>query len=193
MPLLMFLKEAIRRPRQMGAIAPSSHALGSIMVDAVGLRPEHVIAEIGAGTGAITQVIRERVPDAPLVAFEPGEDLAKMLREQFPNVRVTTKLAHEMPEVLAEWGHSKVDRVVSGLPWTIWPQAEQDQILSAVAKSMTDDGKLVTFTYVHSQLLPGAGSLKALLARHFEKVTRTRIAWGNVPPAFAWLAENPRR
>lgn len=189
----MFLRDVWRRPRQMGAIAPSGAALARVMCDGVDLRDGHVIAELGAGTGSLTQEIRRRAPTSPMVAFEPGEELATLLRARFPDVRVSTRLAHEIPAELAEWGHPTIDRVISGLPWTIWPQQEQDRILSAVASVMQPDGKLVTFTYVHSQTLPGAGTLKALLARHFDEVTRTPIAWRNAPPAFAWVGHRPRR
>jgi phosphatidylethanolamine/phosphatidyl-N-methylethanolamine N-methyltransferase len=191
--LFLFLRDVTRRPKQMGAIAPSGAELGRVMVEAAQLRPDHVIAELGAGTGSITAAIRHAVPTAPLLAFEPGKELAEVLRNRFPDVRIDERLAHEMPAALAEWGHPKVDRVLSGLPWTIWSEAEQDQILSSVAGCMQPDGRLVTFTYVHSQVLKGAGSLKALLERHFETVERTRTAWMNVPPAFAWVGVGPKR
>lgn len=188
----MFLKDVARRPRQMGAIAPSGPELARLMVEAADVRPDHVVAELGAGTGSITRAIRERAPHAPLVALEPGAEMAELLRRAFPNVHVTERLAHDLPEVLEAWGHPVVDRVLSGLPWTIWPASEQDAILTAVRRAMRADGRLVTFTYVHSQVLPGASSLKDLLERHFTKVVRTRVAWKNLPPAFAYVADGPR-
>lgn len=192
MSLTMFLKDVWRRPRQMGAVAPSSPQLAGIMCDAVDLRDGQVIAELGGGTGAITAVIRQRAPTSPIVSFEVGPDLAEHLRARFPDVRVSTRFAHEIGDELADWGHPIVDRVVSGLPWTIFPKEEQDRILAAVTRSMRADGKLVTFTYRHAQVLPGASSLKDLLARHFATVTKTKTAWKNVPPAFAWVCEGPR-
>ena len=188
----LFLKDAFRRPRQMGAIAPSGRELADLMVAEVDVRPEHVVVELGAGTGTITRAIRDRAPNGALLAFEPGPDLAKVLRERYPGVEVSERLAHELPEVLAAWKDGKVDRVVSGLPWTIWPREEQARILEGVVRSMQPDGRFVTFTYVHSQVLPGAGDLKNLLSAYFERVTKTRVAWMNVPPAFAYVAEGPR-
>jgi phospholipid N-methyltransferase len=187
-----FLKDVARRPRQMGAIAPSGTELARLMVEAADVRPGHVVAELGAGTGSITTAICERAPGAHVIALEPGPELAALLRAKCPDVHVCERLAHELPDVLGEWGHPCVDRVLSGLPWTIWPEAEQDAILSAVASVMQPDGRLVTFTYVHSQVLPGAGTLAALLGRHFTTVTKTRTAWKNVPPAFAYVAVQPR-
>lgn len=177
---------------QMGAVAPSGVQLGRLMVEVAGVAPQHVLAELGAGTGSITEQIQKAYPRNPLIAFEPSIKMASFLRTRFPGLHITERLAHEMPEALAEWGHARVDRVLSGLPLTIWPREVQDIILTKVRSCMTDDGRFVTFTYMHSQLLPGAGVLKELLERHFCTVSKTRIAWKNLPPAFAYCADCPR-
>jgi len=177
----------------MGAIAPSGSQLGELMAREVGIEDDHVVVELGAGTGALTQAIRNRAPRAPLLALEPGAEMAAGLRQRFPDVEVSEKLAHELPAILSGWGHQRVDRVVSGLPWTIWPDHVQNQILDAVVSCMREDGRLVTFTYVHSQVLPGAGVLKSMLHRYFYEVKPTRVAWKNLPPAFAYVASGPRK
>jgi phosphatidylethanolamine/phosphatidyl-N-methylethanolamine N-methyltransferase len=189
----LFFRDVARRPGQMGAIAPSGSELARLMVESAGLRPDHVIVELGAGTGSITRSIREAQPEAPLLAMEPGAELAAHLRQAFPGVEVTEKLAHQLPEALAAWGHPAVDRVISGLPWTIWSRETQDTILSSVVGVMQPDAKLVTFTYVHSQVLPGASALAELLSGWFGKVEKTRVAWKNLPPAFAYVASEPRK
>ena len=189
----MFAKDVVRRPMQMGAVVPSGPELAGIILDAACVEPGHVIVELGAGTGPITRAIRSRFPKNPLLAFEPGEAMAKKLRAEFPDVEVSTRYAQDLPEVLAAWGQPAVDRVISGLPWAIWRRELQTEIMDAVATQLRPDGCLVTFTYVHSQVLPGAGSLRGLLDRHFGLVERTRIAWKNAPPAFAYVAREPKR
>ncbi len=193
MSAFAFLRDVARRPTQMGAIAPSGSQLGEMMAREVGIEPDHVVVELGAGTGSLTQAIRNRAPHAPLLALEPGAEMAEGLRRRFPDIEVSQRLAHELPEVLREWGHPAVDRVVSGLPWTIWPDHVQNQILDAVVSCMKPDGQLVTFTYVHSQVLPGADVLKKMLDRYFGSVRKTPIAWLNLPPAFAYVASQPRK
>jgi phospholipid N-methyltransferase len=187
-----FLKEAVRKPNQVGAIAPSGDILANLMVDAVGIAPGQVVVELGAGTGVITLAIRRRAPETPLLVFEPSGELAALLRERFPDARVAEKFAQELPTELDAWGQVAVDRVVSGLPWTIWPLEVQQSILQAVVSRMRPDGKFVTFGYLHSQVLPGAGRLRSLLGQYFNKVEPTGVAWRNLPPAFAWVATGPR-
>ena len=188
-----FLKDVVRRPKMMGAITPSGRALAKWMAESAEVRSEHVIAELGAGTGALTQGIVDRAPHAQILCFEPGEELARILGERFPQVRVTRRLAHELPEALQEWGKPQVDRIICGLPWTIWPEAEQRRILEAIVRSLAADGRFCTFMYVHSQYLPGAVAFKRLLGDYFANVATSRVAWRNVPPAFVWIATGPRK
>ena len=193
MSVLLFLKDVVRRPRQMGAIAPSGPELARVMVQAAAIDDTCVIAELGAGTGPITAAIRELHPNAPLIVFEPGADLAKHLRERFPGVEICEKYAQDLPAELDRWGHPTIDRVLCGLPWTIFTEAEQDAILGAVTSRMSPEARFVTFQYVHAPVLPGAQVLKKLLSRHFEEIETTRTAWKNVPPAFAFVAKRPKR
>jgi phosphatidylethanolamine/phosphatidyl-N-methylethanolamine N-methyltransferase len=187
-----FLKDVVRRPKMMGAVAPSGRSLARLMAESADVQSGQVIAELGAGTGALTQGIVDRAPAASVLCFEPGEELSRILGERFPQVRVTRRLAHELPDALAEWGKWRVDRIVCGLPWTIWPETEQRQILQAIVASLADDGRFCTFMYVHSQYLPGAIAFRRLLDEYFGSVTTSRIAWRNVPPAFVWIATKPR-
>lgn len=163
------------------------------MVEAADISDRDVIVELGAGTGPFTREINKQHPDAPFVALEPDTTLAQVLREQLPGLRVEERYAQDLPEILQSWGHDHVDRVISGLPWTVWSDEVQESILDAVCDSLADDGRLVTFTYVHAQVLPGAKRLKEKLSRRFRAVTRSRVAWANLPPAFVWVCSEPNR
>lgn len=188
----MFVRDVLRRPTQMGAIAPSGRALAREMVDQAQIGPGHAVAELGAGTGVFTREIVARHPDAPLAVFEPGVELAAALRAEFPAAHVTERLAHELPDVIDALGFARVDRVVSGLPWAIFPLDVQRAILDAVVSRMPEDGRIVTFQYVHSQVLPGASVLNELLNERFTTLSRSGAVWANLPPAFVIVAANPR-
>ena len=187
----MFVRDVMRRPTQMGAIAPSSKALARAMVDEAQLAPGQHVAELGAGTGVFTREIVTRFPDLPLAVFEPGAELVVALRAEFPRAHVTERLAHELPDFVDALGFPRVDRVVSGLPWAIFPLEVQTAILDAVVSRMPADGRLVTFQYLHSQVMPGAAVLNRLLAERFATVTPSAAVWANLPPAFVIAASNP--
>ena len=86
------------------------------MVSAADLRPGHKVVEIGAGTGPFTRAIQAARPDVDLLLVEPSAELAAVLRRDFPGVTVDERYAQDLPAIVKDWGHERVDRVVSGLP-----------------------------------------------------------------------------
>ena len=189
MSVRLFLQNFLEDPVTIGAVAPSGRQLARQMVDSARIQPGHVIAELGAGTGPITAELLERHPDCPLVVLEPMPTLAASLRLRFPDAHVVERYAQELPAILAEWGQHAADRVVSSLPWAIWKEPLQEEILTGVLEAMAPEGRFVTFTYWHAQPLPAAKRFKAFLERHFRTVERSPIAWANVPPAFVFSCD----
>ena len=189
----LFLREVMKAPGRMGAVMPSSRYLSRLMVQSADVQDDHVIVELGAGTGPVTRAIRDAAPTAPVLALEPGEDLASHLCGQFPTVTVSTTYVQDLAATATEWGHDRVDRVISSLPWTVFPQDVADAGLSAVTQVLADDGVMVTFTYVHANsLLPGGKRLRELLSKYFADVSTSRIEWRNVPPALVYVCRGPR-
>jgi phosphatidylethanolamine/phosphatidyl-N-methylethanolamine N-methyltransferase len=192
MSAFTFLREFARDPVQLGAVAPSGPALARRMAEAADLKPGQVVVELGAGTGPMTAEILARRPDGPFVALEPNARLAALLRQRFPQARVDERYAQELRKILTEMGHERADRVVSSLPWAIWPEPLQNEVFDAILDVLAPDGRMVTFGYLHAQLLPAAKRLRDQLARRFESVTTTPVAWLNLPPALVFVCDRPR-
>ncbi len=187
-----FIREFAREPTHIGAVAPSSDYLAEHMVRAAQIEPGQPVVELGAGTGPITQKILEMAPDSPLLALEPNPELAAALRQKCPEVEVVEGYAHQLPALVQTWGHARVPRIVSSLPWAMWPKQVQDPIFDAIVHSLTPDGRMVTFTYLHSQVVPMGIRLKKTLHSRFDDVLRTTVQWRNLPPAFVWVCSRPR-
>jgi len=187
-----FLREFVRDPTSLGAVAPSGEALARLEIDAADVHPDHVVVELGAGTGPMTAALLAQHPALALLVLEPNPALAAALRARFPHARVETSYAQELPERLQVWGHSGVDRVISSLPWAIWPVTLQNEILDAIFTVLRPNARMVTFQYVHSQFLPAARRFHGVLESRFASVQRTEIAWANVPPAFVYVLDGPR-
>lgn len=187
---LLFFREFTRNPKRIGSVMPSGNQLARRMVSAAAIRPEHAVVELGAGTGPVTRVLRTEHPDNDLLLIEPSSELAALLREHFPAVPVDERYAQDLPAICADWGHAKVDRIVSGLPWTMWSEHVIAAGLDAVIEVLAPGGRMVTFSYVHSQLLmPGARRFRRLLGDRFATVTRTEVQWLNVPPALVFVCD----
>jgi len=193
MALTTFLREFVCDPVQLGAVAPSGPQLAQRMVEAAELGPGHVVVELGAGTGPMTEAIVRARPDGPFVALEPNPALAAILRERFPGVRIDERLAQDLRAVLDDLGANHADRVVSSLPWAIWPEELQDEVFSAIIDVLAPDGRMVTFGYVHAQPLPAARRLQRALQTRFRDVHSTRVAWRNLPPARVFVCAGPVR
>lgn len=186
-----FIGAMLRDPVAVGAIWPSGPALARAMVRASDPDPAHVVVELGAGTGPITQAILARHA-GPFLALEPDAKLAARCRRRCPQAEVVEAFAADLPALLAERGHLVAHRILSGLPFAIWPADRQDEALDAVCAALDPHGSFVTFTYAHSPWLPAGRRLRATLERRFQAVHVAPIVWANLPPATFYCAERPR-
>jgi len=186
------MREFARSPTKLGALAPSGKALARRTVEAAEIVPAHVVVELGAGTGPMTEVIVHAHPDVPFMALEPNAKLAHKLRFKYPRVHVAESYAQDLPHVMQDWGQPRVDRIVSGLPFAIWPAYVQEACFHGITDVLADDGRMVTFTYVHAQMLPAARRLRKRLDMWFDNVEKTEVEWANLPPAFVFVCDGPR-
>ena len=193
MAVWSFMREFARHPAKLGAVAPSGEDLARRTVEAAQILPGHVVVELGAGTGPMTAQIVTNYPRNPFHAVEPNPKLAQKLRDKYPEVPVAETYAQDLPELVAAWGHPQVDRIVSGLPFAIWPGYVQEACFHGICDALADDGRMVTFTYVHAQMLPAAKRLRERLRHHFGSVRKSRVTWANLPPAFVFVCDEPLR
>ncbi len=189
MNLVTFLKQCIVAPRTTGAIAPSSKALGRCVAEAAELDRASVVVEFGPGTGVLTEVILERLPEgAVFFAIEINEEFVKILHKRFPNLQVFHDTAANTRIYLNQLGLDGCDCVLSGLPWSLFEEPLQDQLLDAILDVLRPGGRFVTFTYAISPFTSGGKRFRRKLSERFARVKKTRVVWRNFPPAFAYCA-----
>ena len=59
---LQFLQAFLKNPLKVGAITPSSPELAAEMLHGIEPDEEHIVFELGVGTGAITRFLHEVIP-----------------------------------------------------------------------------------------------------------------------------------
>lgn len=185
------MKEVIRSNKSTGAIAPSSPTLAKVVTGLAKLDEAKVIVEFGPGTGIFTEYIEQQMrPDALFIALEVNEEFVKATRKRCKKVRVIHDGAQNTGKHLKEEGHEFCDVIVSGLPWSRFPDALQDEILDEIGRVLKPGGVFITFAYSVSALLPaGKKFLSRKLPERFTRVRKTKQIWKNFPPSVVYICE----
>lgn len=191
MSTLSFMKEVIRANKSTGAIAPSGKQLAAAVTDMAGVDQSRVIVEYGPGTGVFTEaILAKKRPDAYFIALEVNEEFVKATRDRCPGVHVYHDCAQNTKKYLQEAGYNGCDTIVSGLPWTRFDEALQDEILEATYDVLEPGGRFVTFAYAVSPFVPsGRKFFREKLVSCFGAVTRSEHIWKNFPPCVVFIAE----
>jgi phospholipid N-methyltransferase len=175
---MIFLYKFIRKPKTIGSVTPSSRFLANKMVEAACWQEINSVAELGAGTGAITQAIYHVAEEGTRVLlFEKDSHLREQLDLQFPEFSTYSE-ARSLSSIVKKQGLKHLDCVISGLPFANFPQQLRDEILEQVVKSLKPDGLFIAFQY--------SLQMKKQLSRHFD-IQAIRLVWLNVPPAFVYI------
>jgi len=177
--LSLFLKQALRRPGQISALAPSSERLAAKM--AAALPPgDGPVIELGPGTGKITRaLLNAGVRPQDLTAFEMSEDFVAHLRDAFPEVDIRHRPAQNLAEAAPD---RPLRAVVSGLPLLSIPLPIQREILAASFALLAPCAPFIQFTY--GPFAPAPARLRAELG-----LAARSTGWvlDNLPPAQVYL------
>jgi phosphatidylethanolamine/phosphatidyl-N-methylethanolamine N-methyltransferase len=181
---LQFFSAFLRNPAIVGSLLPSSPALAREMVRSCNLQQAGTVVELGAGTGPFTREIARHIgPETLFLALELDERSVRSLRQEFPEAVVYHESAAMLPDCLARHDRKGADCILSGLPWGSLPANVADNILDAIFASLKPGGTFVTFSYVHSRMLPGIRRFRKRVGEQFGSVSTSSIVWNNVPPA----------
>lgn len=180
----------LSNPGKVGAFCASSRALAVEMTRHIGMENAGTVVELGPGTGAITcEIIPRLAENSKFIAVELDKEMAENIRERFPRASVSCGCASNLPEILNENGCPHTDIIISGLPWAIFPEKLQDEILGAVIEALPPGGRFATFAYIQGVMLPAGIRFRRRLENLFSKVESSHIIWRNLPPAFVYRCQ----
>lgn len=186
----MFIKQMFSDPGKTGAIVPSSRKLARRMLELSNPGEDAVIAEYGPGTGVFTREIADNLrPGQKFFCVEINKNFADILRRDHPRLGIHIGCASDIESYCRAEGVDHVDRVVSGLPWAVFPEELQRDILDGMMRVMPKGGVFVTFAYVQGLVLPSGRRFKRNIKRYFAKVERSEVIWENIPPAIIYRCE----
>ena len=193
--LLVFVAQVRHSGGAIGAVVPSSRALGRRMLDGLPAAgaPRRVL-EVGAGTGAFTRALMAGLSaHDTLVVVELNPAFCVRLRARIAVWAACADAPHvELVEgdVLALEPAAPFDYVVSSLPLNAFPEALVAQIVAKLDAVLRPGGLLAYFEYTgfrsvrervrRARGAAGPSAVGAALAPFV--VASRRVLW-NVPPA----------
>ena len=193
--LFVFVDQVRRSGGQVGAVVPSSRALGRRMVE--GLPPAGTprrVLEVGAGTGAFTRALVSALgPADVLVIVELNPAFCAALRPRIAAWTVhvgAPQVVLVEGDVLAYEPEARFDYVVSSLPLNAFPEGLVGRIVAKLHDVLAPGGTLAYFEYTgfrgfregvrRARGIRGPSAVEAALDAHV--VASRRVFW-NVPPA----------
>jgi phospholipid N-methyltransferase len=178
-----FFSAFLKQTKNIGAIAPSSRFLVKKMLEPIDFKTVKCIVEFGPGTGSITHELLNLMPeDAILLAFEINADFCEILSHiKDPRLRIISDTAENIELYLRENNITKVDYIVSSLPFAMIPNGIVKNILSVVKKVLKPTGMFLQYQY----------SLNAYkkLKNTFKDV-EVNFTPMNIPPAFVFICKD---
>ncbi|WP_075340607.1 class I SAM-dependent methyltransferase [Tenacibaculum agarivorans] len=176
-----FFKEAIATAKTSGTLVPSSRFLAEKMLKGINFSDANLIVELGAGNGAITKHILQKIqPNSHLICFEINELFYnELLKINHPQLTVLKVSAENIIEEINNRGFTSVDHIVSSLPLSIIPKEVSKKILKASYSALKNKGTFSQFQYS----LDYFKKMKKIFKKenvtlHFQPL--------NMPPAFVY-------
>lgn len=177
---ILFLKNFIKNPRQIGSVTPSSKKLTNKMVEEKSVKNAKCIVELGAGVGCFTQrIIEFKNENTPFIIFEKNEDMRKILKKKYGNYRIEQD-AIEIQKLVQDKKMEKPDLIISGLPFTVFKKEEKYKTLENIYEVLEKGGHFVTFQY--------SLDLKKYLQKKYKKV-EIQLVPLNIPMAYIYRCE----
>jgi phosphatidylethanolamine/phosphatidyl-N-methylethanolamine N-methyltransferase len=176
---LQFLKGLIARPKNVGAITPSSPALAKAIARQIDLSIDGPVLELGPGTGVVTEAIVARgiKPDR-ITAIEYDPDFTAMVARRFPKVRVVRGDAFDFIHTLGLKDDDRFAAIISGLPLLNHPPARRQKLIESALARLQPGAPYIQFSYGFEPPIP---------APKGTTVKRAALVLMNLPPARVWV------
>jgi phospholipid N-methyltransferase len=180
---MLFFRNFFRHPRMLGSIIPSSRFLIKQLLEPIDWDKARVIVEYGPGVGGIThEIVRRMRPDARLIAIEMNPEFVTFLRGTLVDERfqVVEGSAADVMQILQNFGYSKADYIISGIPLGSMPPTIREPILRNTREALAGSGSFFVFQFT-TRVLPDLRRCFGYVKRKFEPL--------NVLPAHLFFCQ----
>ncbi len=174
----VFIQKFLKAPKQIGSVTPSSKYLAAKMIESVPWNRVSHLAELGAGTGAITKhIVSAKTESTKVLLFETDAHLRKQLHSKYPDCCCYPDALQLRSTIQCE-GIEKLDCILSGLPFYNFHPSVRDELMEQIWGALKPGGLFIAFQYsLH---------MKERLRKQFGTVDIKFVPL-NVPPAFVYV------
>ena len=138
----------LKHPLRLGALFPSSSALGSLMVKHINADINGHILELGPGTGSFTRaLLRKGISEENLVLVEQSQEFTTLLKSFFPKATVICGDAKDLSHIASELGIEWFNEIVSGLPLNAMRDKQRQAICNDGFRALKPGGSIVQVSY----------------------------------------------
>lgn len=173
----LFLKHAIKHPLQVGYLLPSSPWLIAEIAATAELSGHKRIIELGPGTGGTTKgLLATMDADAELITVEINPKFIAHLKKTIDDKRLSINAsgAQNLSQIIKKRDWPNVDVIVSGIPFTTLPKGMDEDIMSAIHKTLKPGGIFLAY-----QL---RDHVSGLAKDYFGAPNKKKVTYKNFPP-----------
>jgi phosphatidylethanolamine/phosphatidyl-N-methylethanolamine N-methyltransferase len=186
---MLFLSQSLLKPRETGAISPSSTYLAAAMAKEISLQNQGYVLELGGGTGSLTRgLLAHGIDPKKLIIIEKNPIMVKELKHKFPECQIEAADAQDLSflrhdiEMNASTAPPTIESIISGLPLRSLPKNIGHAILTSAFSLLPNHGKFIQFTYGMRSPVP-----EDLLLKHDMQTIKKKWILKNFPPATVWV------
>lgn len=172
--ILAFGKALATSPKSVGAVLPSSNALGKAIAQAVATLSDEKIVEIGPGTGALTKYLLHKEPT--LIELDPH--FYDILKARYNNLAIYNQCA-------LDFMHNNQEKI--GLVISIPMQTSPIKYSLIEAINLQISQKNITWCVIYTY-----GNKEPLPCTHFTRRYKFKKILLNIPPATVWIYKNDK-
>lgn len=146
--------------------------------------------EYGAGTGVFTRyLLNHMTPNSRLIAIERNEGMFEGLsrRVKDPRLSVHNESAEVVHSLLAKHQIASADYIISGIPFSLFPDELTESIISTTAAALTTNGEFLVYQCLWTTKQP---LIVEELKSNFAELQTQSIPF-NIPPLMVYCAKRP--
>lgn len=176
--LILFIKQYIKHPKEIGSLIPSSESLSKMMTASI-IGNGDTLIELGAGTGVFTKHIKLKFSNHKLYVFEKNTNFHENLLK-INNIDLYCN-ALDMTKII-DINQNKVSDVISGLPLRSIDNEISNVILSHAFYLLINGGQFIQFTYGFKSPINND-----FLKEHNMVLDKKIYVINNIPPATIYI------